>query len=129
MGFRYYEFYIDSSEFPTLADQEAEIERINELHRQKRQARLKEQQASLEKYRLQNIGRPVRMSWSQYYQEKEAKRERKDFEEKWGWIKGKDWVYFIRDPELDIVKIGFSSQLLARLERLKYEYHPQLEFD
>lgn len=108
MGYWFHYVYIDDQECPTLAKQKAKEEAIL--------AEIRQAQAERESARPERT-EATRKRWI-------AKPPRKKPTEP---IKG-EWVYFVLDPSMGLIKIGFTSQLEIRLERLKSDYSKDLRF-
>lgn len=94
MGYWYHNCYIDAETLAGQKDQEAKCDsaKLNKFKKRQRE-------------RLQ----------------KRAQAHQKWLESKW-FQNGKDCVYFILDPDRDLIKIGTSRQLVDRFYQLRYSF-------
>jgi hypothetical protein len=134
MGYRYYDYYISSEEYPTLAEQLARQAEIDELMRQEGRGRLVrvEQQSEMPQTPRQTgrhdyLWHRLNRMRREREQERLKAEQQRQLQEKWGWSWDRNWVYFIYIPAQDEIKIGFSSRLQERFRELQLRYGEDIE--
>lgn len=129
MGYWFHHVYIDDKEFPTLAKQRAkELEILAEV----RQA----QASRVESARLEWVEDQSAIPQVPSYWRKRVQGTRREWipiaRNQWvakpvERIKG-EWVYFVLDPNIGLIKIGFTTRLQRRFRELQLQYSKDLQF-
>lgn len=136
MGYYYHDCYIDAD---TLAGQEEQMaecdrtrsERLRRLAAQAPKSRDELWQAS--PVNLTSEERKTKEAMIDAWRfskswERKQRLEKEQWEKEWAWAWGESYVYFIFDTVRNLVKIGVSSELPNRFNRLKSE-HPNITLE